>query len=70
MAQLGARFHGMEEVIGSIPIRSTNHFKNLDNASALGRGVLWTSRLTEAGVWQEIGLAYLLRGQILGDRYS
>ena len=23
MAQLGARFHGMEEVIGSIPIRST-----------------------------------------------
>jgi len=26
---LGARFHGMEEVIGSIPIRSTNHFKHL-----------------------------------------
>ncbi len=26
MAQLGARFHGMEEVIGSIPIRSTKHF--------------------------------------------
>ena len=25
MAQLGARFHGMEEVIGSIPIRSTNY---------------------------------------------
>jgi hypothetical protein len=25
VAQLGARFHGMEEVIGSIPIRSTNH---------------------------------------------
>ena len=24
MAQLGARFHGMEEVIGSIPIRSTS----------------------------------------------
>ena len=29
VAQLGARFHGMEEVIGSIPIRSTNHFKHL-----------------------------------------
>jgi hypothetical protein len=29
VAQLGARFHGMEEVIGSIPIRSTNHFNNL-----------------------------------------
>ena len=24
VAQLGASFHGMEEVIGSIPIRSTN----------------------------------------------
>ena len=24
VAQLGARFHGMEEVVGSIPIRSTN----------------------------------------------
>jgi hypothetical protein len=25
VAQLGARFHGMEEVVGSIPTRSTNH---------------------------------------------
>ena len=25
VAQLGARFHGMEEVIGSIPIRSTKY---------------------------------------------
>jgi hypothetical protein len=24
VAQLGARFHGMEEVVGSIPTRSTN----------------------------------------------
>ena len=29
VAQLGARFHGMEEVIGSIPIRSTKHFNSL-----------------------------------------
>jgi hypothetical protein len=29
VAQLGARFHGMEEVIGSIPIRSTNQPNNL-----------------------------------------
>jgi hypothetical protein len=29
VAQLGARFHGMEEVIGSIPIRSTNQTNNL-----------------------------------------
>jgi hypothetical protein len=30
VAQLGARFHGMEEVVGSIPTRSTkqiNHFE-------------------------------------------
>ena len=29
VAQLGARFHGMEEVIGSIPIRSTKYLNNL-----------------------------------------
>jgi hypothetical protein len=28
VAQLGARFHGMEEVVGSIPTRSTNNFIN------------------------------------------
>jgi hypothetical protein len=30
VAQLGARFHGMEEVVGSIPTRSTNSLKDLD----------------------------------------
>ncbi len=34
MAQLGARFHGMEEVIGSIPIRSTKSF-SIEYLSAL-----------------------------------
>jgi hypothetical protein len=29
VAQLGARFHGMEEVIGSIPIRSTNFLSTI-----------------------------------------
>jgi hypothetical protein len=29
VAQLGARFHGMEEVIGSIPIRSTKPSQQL-----------------------------------------
>jgi hypothetical protein len=29
VAQLGARFHGMEEVIGSIPIRSTKILVNI-----------------------------------------
>ena len=36
VAQLGARFHGMEEVVGSIPTRSTNSPNNLDGASAYG----------------------------------
>src|SRR5208283_399778 len=34
VAQLGARFHGMEEVVGSIPTRSTKSLNNLDRASA------------------------------------
>lgn len=32
VAQLGARFHGMEEVVGSIPTRSTNFNRLLDDA--------------------------------------
>jgi hypothetical protein len=31
VAQLGARFHGMEEVVGSIPTRSTNLLTQLNN---------------------------------------
>ena len=33
VAQLGARFHGMEEVVGSIPTRSTKSLSNLDVAT-------------------------------------
>ena len=39
VAQLGARFHGMEEVIGSIPIRSTN---NLHNSNKIARLDFWS----------------------------
>ncbi len=35
VAQLGARFHGMEEVVGSIPTRSTNLFNQLDRFLAV-----------------------------------
>src|SRR5579859_1257297 len=31
VAQLGARFHGMEEVVGSIPTRSTKSHHHLDS---------------------------------------
>jgi hypothetical protein len=34
VAQLGARFHGMEEVIGSIPIRSTKASPSKSSTSA------------------------------------
>ena len=37
VAQLGARFHGMEEVVGSIPTRSTNSPRiPFDSAFLLG----------------------------------
>jgi hypothetical protein len=39
VAQLGARFHGMEEVVGSIPTRSTKSLNNLDGQLAERRDV-------------------------------
>ncbi len=39
VAQLGARFHGMEEVVGSIPTRSTKSLNNLNRASTLSDGI-------------------------------
>ena len=39
VAQLGARFHGMEEVAGSIPARSTKFLNNLNGVSAHIRDV-------------------------------
>ena len=40
VAQLGARFHGMEEVAGSIPARSTNSLYHAKlNASAVNTPV-------------------------------
>jgi hypothetical protein len=37
--RLPFRLHGMEEVVGSIPTRSTNSLNKLDGASARNRGV-------------------------------
>ena len=42
VAQLGARFHGMEEVIGSIPIRSTNKPLNISNLPKSSSDLLTT----------------------------
>ena len=35
VAQLGARFHGMEEVVGSIPTRSTKSLNHLQASGAV-----------------------------------
>ncbi len=39
VAQLGARFHGMEEVTGSIPVRSTKYVLYLQLFVALSGGM-------------------------------
>src|ERR1039458_9452527 len=41
---LGARFHGMEEVVGSIPTRSTKSIKNIDRASVQRQSVCVMTR--------------------------
>jgi hypothetical protein len=46
VAQLGARFHGMEEVIGSIPIRSTNKSTTYGLPS-FQLGVIWCQILKD-----------------------
>src|ERR1039458_5825327 len=48
VAQLGARFHGMEEVVGSIPTRSTTSPNNLDRTSAHDREVCVITRRSRA----------------------
>jgi hypothetical protein len=45
VAQLGARFHGMEEVVGSIPTRSTNNPFNTNYLQALANRPLIVSRV-------------------------
>ena len=55
MAQLGARFHGMEEVIGSNPIRSTKTFHTLTVRLAprhLVTGVLMESSMDAEHIYR------------------
>ena len=59
MAQLGARFHGMEEVIGSIPIRSTK--QPPQNQAYAGSGSLPPlTGLVSFGVKRALSLRRLL----------
>jgi hypothetical protein len=44
VAQLGARFHGMEEVVGSIPTRSTKILNKLEAVRAYSDGVCFITR--------------------------
>jgi hypothetical protein len=50
VAQLGARFHGMEEVIGSIPIRSTNQTNNLADTIRKSAELPFPALNAEAGM--------------------
>src|SRR5438067_2811286 len=53
VAQLGARFHGMEEVKGSNPFRSTKTFPNTSKAYAL-LGCLHSSTMLSVKVPNEV----------------
>src|SRR6185437_268850 len=48
VAQLGARFHGMEEVVGSIPTRSTKSFSKLARKHQPERGTTGEHSLSPA----------------------
>jgi hypothetical protein len=48
-------FHSMEEVIGSIPIRSTNQFNNLEKQNAAFTGVVCG---TPWRVWRLFSVVY------------
>jgi hypothetical protein len=63
VAQLGARFHGMEEVVGSIPTRSTiftlriNHFQNIARIVPRRTGDEESSlHLRKPCVWMQVHL--------------
>ncbi len=70
VAQLGARFHGMEEVTGSIPVRSTNnplHAYGLPNRLACGNGSRSCCRVTRVAVLSSMDTN---GDRILHTRYS
>ena len=48
MAQLGARFHGMEEVVGSNPTRSTTSLLGLSGSRLRARALLGSARVAHA----------------------
>ena len=48
VAQLGARFHGMEEVVGSIPTRSTNFCDVLEDLHRRRAEFTWLANLAYA----------------------
>src|SRR3954451_8711455 len=62
VAQLGARFHGMEEVDGSNPSRSTKPFKHLPSLTSQTRGhrspTGVRNRLVRGQSWAGVGSRY------------
>jgi hypothetical protein len=60
---MGARFHGMEEVAGSIPARSTKYLNNLRKANARSRGICFMNNFMPRHlVWRELVSSWLRSG--------
>ena len=64
MAQLGARFHGMEEVVGSIPTRSTkSHTPTMTLKNAALLALIGTVLITALLAWTFVlNVVDVLRG--------
>ena len=72
VAQLGARFHGMEEVVGSIPTRSTKFPNSVDSVSSDRSGMcVMSCVITRAhGLKSRIGYASRLTDDQLKNQLA
>jgi hypothetical protein len=67
VAQLGARFHGMEEVVGSIPTRSTK-FSTAGRYPAFQFGSIWcVTRMIAARIQYAITAATAIYSLVAGS---
>jgi hypothetical protein len=68
VAQLGARFHGMEEVVGSIPTRSTKLSRRAVQVAGPGQFTIGIGRMYVDGLLAEChGLSPVIFHPTLGE---
>ena len=79
MAQLGARFHGMEEVTGSIPVRSTKQISvKIKQIQKWGKLLSWSFGVIKCQTLNRLaptrnhaaGLSRFFRGLAIEPRSS